>query len=666
MEFVPTGVIRSAFRAMIAIAFFLATDHHARAAAPEWLAAAMQRSGTATSSEDTLDILRRDMLVTVSADGSWERRIRYVLRINHPTPNKPPVIGAAFIQGADEIVRAEAWLCRAGGTIQTFKRRDWIDKADDDGTTLYSDFRSIFAAAPMAAAGDVFGGEVVLHTTAAAGQEVADFRSPYPTRETALEVRIPKGWSLQSSWLSRPGPDPVVSADHATYRWTMRDVPAEKKELWSGGATAPRLGLAVVPPAGRRRSSERPPQSWTEVASRLFQIQEPQCDRNAALANVAAHAVRGLDSIEKKIEALDLFVRKLRYIEVNRNDGLGFGYRPHRATEVLAADCGDCKDKSNLLKALLRETNLQSHLVAVKVGDPGDVSPNWPSPQQFNHAIVAIELPPGAAALEGTEVPGLGRVLFVDPTDTWLPAGHLSWSLQGSVALICDPRVSGPIRLPIDSGKKTFFYSANARFSLGEYDQWNGELEETTFGELAAREQAEEAAKSERVLEPRRREHLGNFLAEGTVEGVTESTATDGESHTTTIRFKPRRFGQWVGPDLRIFDLEPGRNPMLPIFPDEARQHELLIPPLELNLEVTLDLPAGWRPELPEAIGQSGEFGHFSRSFSVSGPRLIYRRTVALRSARLPPARYREFRRFVTDLSRLEHAAIFVHVPVPP
>ena len=69
------------------------------------------------------------------------------------------------------------------------------------------------------------------------------------------------------------------------------------------------------------------------------------------------------------------------------------------------------------LKALLAAVGVQAHIVAIYSGDPDYVQPDWPSPQQFNHAIAAIVLPAAVQVPAFTVEASLGNVLYFDPTD---------------------------------------------------------------------------------------------------------------------------------------------------------------------------------------------------------------------------------------------------------
>ncbi len=79
-----------------------------------------------------------------------------------------------------------------------------------------------------------------------------------------------------------------------------------------------------------------------------------------------------------------------------RYTGLEFGiagYQPKTPTEVWENLYGDCKDKANLLRALLAAKGIPSYLALVYTEHLGAIEKRSPDYRHFDHAILAIELP---------------------------------------------------------------------------------------------------------------------------------------------------------------------------------------------------------------------------------------------------------------------------------
>ena len=90
-----------------------------------------------------------------------------------------------------------------------------------------------------------------------------------------------------------------------------------------------------------------------------------------------------------------------------RYTGLEFGLgalQPHDVCDVWDNQYGDCKDKANLLRAMLEHKGIPAHLILLETGDAGRIDRRSPGFGQFDHAIVAVDLPGEAAEI------------FCDPT----------------------------------------------------------------------------------------------------------------------------------------------------------------------------------------------------------------------------------------------------------
>lgn len=113
------------------------------------------------------------------------------------------------------------------------------------------------------------------------------------------------------------------------------------------------------------------------------------------------------------------FVSSLRYVAIE------FGihaFRPRPPEQVLRQRYGDCKDKANLLIALLRAMDIPADFVLINRGSSTDPDfAGW----QFNHAIAHV--PPG----QGQPAP-----LWLDSTDTTTPFGSVAPGNVGRSALV--------------------------------------------------------------------------------------------------------------------------------------------------------------------------------------------------------------------------------------
>jgi hypothetical protein len=91
----------------------------------------------------------------------------------------------------------------------------------------------------------------------------------------------------------------------------------------------------------------------------------------------------------------EFVIKALRYVQDEiRYVGLEIGintHKPHPPAEVVRNAYGDCKDKALLLSAILRSENIQAYSALVNTNVKGDLINRSPSPNEFDHVIVAIE-----------------------------------------------------------------------------------------------------------------------------------------------------------------------------------------------------------------------------------------------------------------------------------
>lgn len=105
------------------------------------------------------------------------------------------------------------------------------------------------------------------------------------------------------------------------------------------------------------------------------------------------------DPVGSLLRAVAFVQGQVRYtgLELGKN-----AYRPYPPETVLKRRFGDCKDKAQLLVALLREADIAAEPVLVNARRRDGISERLPSPGAFDHVVVRAHLP--------------GRVVWIDPT----------------------------------------------------------------------------------------------------------------------------------------------------------------------------------------------------------------------------------------------------------
>src|SRR5262249_5714065 len=102
---------------------------------------------------------------------------------------------------------------------------------------------------------------------------------------------------------------------------------------------------------------------------------------------------------------------------------------------------------ANLMRALLKAVGIESFLMAAFAGDSNFVREEWPSPEQFNHCILAIRLADSSGPAR-IDHPRLGALLVFDATDPYTPLGSLPATLHASGGLLVADDAAPLVTLP--------------------------------------------------------------------------------------------------------------------------------------------------------------------------------------------------------------------------
>jgi len=241
--------------------------------------------------------------------------------------------------------------------------------------------------------------------------EALPIQQQAPVLKSEIEVRVPAQQQFKVV-LKNATETAAESVDGArrVFRWTLGpleaaeplpdDAPPRQWQVW--------LGISSLP-------------SWDEFAAWYARIAKDSDQIDDTVKKMAADLSQGAGTRMEKMRRAFEFVSALRYIAIE----LGVqGFRPHTPAEVLNSRYGDCKDKANLLIALLRCMDVDARFVLLDRGGATDTSfPSW----QFNHAICFVPKDPAA---------GQPTDLWLDSTDSITPFGFIAPGDYGRDAFV--------------------------------------------------------------------------------------------------------------------------------------------------------------------------------------------------------------------------------------
>ncbi|HET9866587.1 MAG TPA: transglutaminase-like domain-containing protein, partial [Nitrospira sp.] len=248
---------------------------------------------------------------------------------------------------------------------------------------------------------------------------------------------------------------------------------------------APRIAINYSPADAAAQTGRRVFSDWTDVSRWASSLYDPQVVITDEIAIKARELTANAKTEFERIHAIGAYVQNLQYISIDIGVGYGNGYKPRASDLVLRRGYGDCKDKANLMRAMLKTLKIDSYPIAIYSGDPTFVRSEWASPRQFNHAIIAVRVSDTTSAATVMDHPKLGRLLIFDATDAYTPVGDLPDYLQGSNALIIAGENGGLSKMPVTPTDFDLL-ERDIAVTLDEMGQIKGTIREKAVGQTSA------------------------------------------------------------------------------------------------------------------------------------------------------------------------------------
>jgi Domain of Unknown Function with PDB structure (DUF3857)/Transglutaminase-like superfamily len=634
-------VNRTAVATLVA-ALALAPQVVLAADAPPWLARAARLSPTAVESSAEAVVLLDDVSVTVADDGRITTRRTYAVRILTRGGADAASMREIYSTSSGSVRTMRGWLLIDGRTLE-LGRSETADIALVDNDVYNESRMKVLSAPDLFAPGIVFGGETEVVERSVFTQLEWALQDEWPVRTVRRSLSLPPGWDARAVTFNHRPLDAVRSG--ATLVWELHDlapVPDEPAGPASSGLV-PRLAVSYIPTRRDLPGFD----DWPSVSRWLATLADPQAASHATLTAKTKELTASAGSEIERIRAVARYVQGIQYISIQTGIGRGGGYTPHLAFEVFTKNYGDCKDKANLMRTMLASIGLRAYLVTAYSGDPTYVRTEWPSPQQFNHAIVAVVVGAETRASAVLEHGSLGRLLFFDPTDEQTPLGELPMLLQGSQGLIVSAAGGPLVRMPLSN--------AEANPTTRRVD-----ASVTADGTLHAtirRASAGHPASIQRQIfrELRKDDYLHALEADvrRQIPGAVLSVGKVGEDAATnrfelTMTLEAPGYAQIVQGRLMIVRPPQMNRLDLPTLTASVRRTPVLLDPLDERDILELVLPANAVvDEVPEPQERRASFGSFSIRWQAQSGRVTRTVTLQIQRATVAPESYSDVRTFL-------------------
>jgi hypothetical protein len=621
--------------------------------APEWLRAAAQEKLPDYDKDTNAVILLDETRTTVHDNGEIDTLHRVAIRLLRPEARREYGGIAVDFDKDTKISYLKAWTIESNGHEIAVGDKDTTERGYLSDIE-YIDVKVRALQFPEANPGNVVGYEYVQRERPEIFEDIWGFQSTSPIHRSRFTLQLPPGWEFNTLWGNHAEQQPQSSGAN-TYAWEITDSPAIEVEPQMPPWTVIEGHMIVKyfprDPKMRPKTSG----SWNDIALWYQGLIEPRRVATPEIKSKVAELTSGLQDPIDKIRALASFAqRQIRYQAVEI--GIG-GHQPHAAGDTFQHRYGDCKDKATLLNTMLQEIGIQSYNVMISP-ERGVVRPDFPL-LYFGHSIIAIHLPDNIsdAGLYGiVNDPQLGRLLFFDPTDEYLPVGYLPWELQDNDALVVTANGGKLVHIPL------FPSAANrlvrtAKLNLNATGDLSGEIHEMEWGGPAAQRREEfldvQPAKRAEIFDHFLAGFLNNFNLTGATLGNLEQNdesfvldykfvSTGYASSAGDLLFvRPRVVGDKSTSYLRLFTQQKPRK--YPIqFEEATRQDDVF----------DITLPPGYVVDgLPKPVQAECDYATYKSETSVVNGVMHYKRSFEIKDVTIPTEKLPAIRDFLQQVA---------------
>ena len=640
---------------------FLALPANAAVAgddAPGWVQQAVAIKIPAYEKDVPAVVLVDDSQVTIDSDGRISEVYNYAVRVLQREGREYAGGGVGYIPDVEKVKDFKAWLVRPSGQTKRYGNDNMVDVAKDLND-VYNEYRvKSISATNDAEVGAVFAYSYSREERSVFTQADWKFQTDLPVISSRYTLTLPAGWRAEGVTINHANIEPRVNG--TSYSWELTNLPPITVEPMSPRLTniVPRLAVSYYPPAIGQNIAIKTFSSWADVAAWMSELEDPQVQVDDALARKAYELTALAKTEYEKIRAIATYVQNIRYISIQTGVGRGGGYRPHSSTEVFAKSYGDCKDKANLMRAMLKVVGIDAIPVSIFSGDPYYVRTDWPSPQQFNHCIIAVKVSDQTQASTVIDVPKLGRYLIFDPTDGETPIGDLPYYLQGSFALLDSKSSTELVKMPVTPPEMNQLERV-ANLQLRADGAIAGTIQEHANGQIAAQFRTE----FRQLSKPEYNGMIERWLTSGaTAARVSKIEPSDNASDgkfTLNVDFSANQYGQLMQNRLLVFKpaVVSRREDLSLTAP--ARKHPVVLRANAYSETVKVQLPAGFAvDEMPDPVKIETPFGSYTTSYEVVNGELVFKRQLSQKATTIPAAQYDVVRKFFESIRAAENAPV--------
>lgn len=649
------------------LACALSFSSRARAAdAPQWMHAVVSAPLPAHDEKTDAVLLYSEENVNVQSLNKVTTHVRSVYKILRPSGRKYGIVEVPF-NAHSKITGLRGWCIPAQGKDYEVKDKEAVEVALSGVaySELISDVKDKLLQIPAADPGNIVGYEYEEEEQPMVLQTGWMLQEEIPGRELHYSLQLPPGWEYKASWINYPEVQPTQNGNK--WEWVVNDIKGIRKEeaMPPIEGVAGQLVVSFYPPGGASTSGFS---SWLEMGKWYTSLTAGRRDPSPAITQQVATLTASSHTQLEKMRVLAQFVQHdIRYVAIEL--GIG-GLQPHSAPDIFAHHYGDCKDKATLLSSMLQQIGVESFYVVIN-DERGSVTPKTPANWGFNHAILAIKLPPNtkdSSLVATVEHPRLGSILYFDPTNELIPFGEIPGYLQQNYGLLVTPEGGDLVELPEQSPAMNSILRTG-KLTLDSSGTLRGEVLETRLGDRASNERwrLRNVSKSTDQIKPIEELLAGSLalfrITQASISNLHHTDQPFGFQYTFEapdyaknagglLLVRPRVLG------VKTWGILETKEPR--IFPVEFEG------PSQDTDTFDITIPAGYVvDDVPPAVDADYSFASYHAKTEVKGNLIHYSRTLEVKELSVPVEKTSDLKKFYRIIAGDERNTVVLKAATP-
>ncbi len=623
---------------------------------PSWLRQAAATNKPQFAKNVSAVVLYKERRVVIDNDGKATTTEQAAIKVLTPDGAKEAATYVAYLTQTGKVRDMRAWLLRANGEVKRYGKDETVDQAAALND-VYNETRiKYISASSNAEEGAIFGYEWSTEEKAFVNQDKWFFQDDLPVVVSRYVLTLPTGWRADSVTFNHNKVEPNINGN--IYTWELRDLsPIEQEDSGpSISSLSPGLAISYFPPSSSKTGASFT--DWVDVSRWLTQLSDGQALPDPAIKAKAQSLIANAKTEYEKIRSIGEYVQKVQYISIQTNVGRGGGYKPHPASEVFAKSYGDCKDKANLMKAMLKAVDIPAYLLVIYSGDPTYVRSEWPSPQQFNHCIIAINTKEETKTNATVSHPTLGNLLIFDPTDDVTAVGDLPDHEQNSLALLVAGEAGALLKMPVTSPEANLLARVSD-LTLTPEGAISGTITEESLGQAATRARAELKYLSKADYQKMIEKLFTKDTPQAKITKIEPLDNTAERSFKLSIEFNAPNFGQSAQNRLLVFKPLVATRHQVIAFNQPNRKQPIVFKTKAYKETVRVKLPEKFVvDEIPDPVKLTTSFGYYQSNYEVKDGNLFVQRILTLKASQLNPDQYSSVRKFFEQIHNSEQSPV--------